>query len=77
MTEGTLLLADAESREDLGTFVGRAKRVDPDGDARLVGHGTVLAVYVSPLHGAGLPTVIGLRAYSLQDPWTGDVVTPL
>jgi hypothetical protein len=73
----TLRLVDAGSRSDLGVLVGRAKRVDPDGDARLVGHGSVLAVYVSPLHGAGLPTVLGLRTFGLAEPWTGDVVTPL
>jgi hypothetical protein len=70
-------LRDAESRADLGTYIGRAKRVDPDGDARLIGHGTVLAAYVSPLHGGGLPTVLGLRTYALAQPWDGDVLAPL
>ncbi|HEX5533818.1 MAG TPA: hypothetical protein VFX33_08765 [Actinomycetales bacterium] len=70
-------LRDAESRADLGTYVGRAKRVDPDGDARLVGHGLVLAAYVSPLHGGDLPTVLGLRTYGLAQPWDGDVLAPL
>ncbi|GAB2674587.1 hypothetical protein [Thalassiella azotivora] len=70
-------LADEATREDLGTYLARARRVDPDGDARLSGHGPVLAVYVSPLHGAGLPTVVGLRTVALAEPWDGDLVTPL
>lgn len=79
MTDGpeVVSLADEETRADLAVLVGRARRVDPDGDARLVGHGDVLAAYVSPLHGAGLPTVIGLRTYALAGPWHGDVLTPL
>jgi hypothetical protein len=60
-----LTLPDAAALADLTTFVGRAKRVDPDGAARLVGHGDVLAVYVSPVHGSGGPTVIGLRTLQL------------
>jgi hypothetical protein len=70
-------LRDNESRADLGTYVARAKRVDPDGDARLVGHGTVLAAYVSPLHGGDLPIVLGLRTYALAGPWEGDFVASL
>lgn len=77
-----LLLLDAATASDLGTFLTRAKRVDPDGAARLVGHGEVLAVYVSPLHsgslmGGGVPTVIGLRTLALAAPSGADVVAPL
>ena len=74
---GALELADTDTRKDLALLLTRARRVDPDGDARLSGHGLVLAVYVCPLHGAGLPTVLGLRTIALAQPWTGDVVTPL
>ena len=73
----TLRLVDPESRADLGLYVSRARRVDPEGEARLVGHGAVLAVYVSPLHGTGLPTVLGLRTFRLAAPWAGDLLTPL
>lgn len=78
MTDPVVLrLADLESHADLAVYVGRARRVDPDGDARLVGHGDVLAVYVSPLHGSGLPTVLGLRTFGLAETWHGDVLVPL
>ena len=60
-----LVLPDARSRDDLATFVARARRVDPDGAVRLVASGRVLAVYVSPVHGGGGPTVLGLRAVPL------------
>jgi hypothetical protein len=72
-----LLLPDAGALADLATFVGRAKRVDPDGAARLVGHGDVLAVYVSPVNGGGGPTVLGLRTVALAAPSDLDVTVPL
>ncbi|MFP5347112.1 MAG: hypothetical protein ACLGIA_08795 [Actinomycetes bacterium] len=74
-----LRLVDADARADLRTFVTLARRADSDGDARLVGHGPALALaaYVSPVHGAGLPTVLGLRVFALAEPWTGDVLAPL
>jgi hypothetical protein len=72
-----LTLPDADALADLATFVGRAKRVDPDGAARLVGHGDVLAVYVSPVHGSGGPTVLGLRTLQLALASTVDVTVAL
>lgn len=77
--EGEILLrlVDPDARADLRTFVTLARRADSGGDARLVGHGPVLAVYVSPVHGPGLPTVLGLRVFALARPWAGDLLTPL
>jgi hypothetical protein len=73
-----LELADGETIDDLSTYVSRARRVDPDGAARLVASGGVLAVYVSPVHGAPGPTVIGLRTAALADAQTQlDVTVPL
>lgn len=72
-----LALADADSWADLATYVSRARRVDPDGAARLVAGGGVLATYVSPVHGAGGPTVLGLRTALLADDQTLDVTVPL
>ncbi|HZI98298.1 MAG TPA: hypothetical protein VFD41_12315 [Actinomycetales bacterium] len=72
-----LRLADVGTATDLATFVARAKRVDPDGAARLLGAGAVLAVYVSPVHGTGAPTVLGLRTLGLRAPADVDVVVPL
>jgi hypothetical protein len=75
--EEALHLADTETLDDLATFVQRAKHLDPDGAARLVGHGDVLAVYVSPVHGAGLPVVLGLRTLALARPSALDATVPL
>jgi len=71
-----LLLAEAPAT-DLATFVGRAQRIDPDGSARLVASGPVLAAYASPVHGAGGPTVLALRVHGLMEPAEVDVTVPL
>ena len=73
----SLHLADQLSRHDLATFVGRAKRLDADGAARLTVHQSVLAVYVSPLHGGGGPDVLGLRTFALGEPSDLDAVVDL
>jgi hypothetical protein len=73
-----LTLADVETFRDLATYVTRARRVDPDGAARLMAQQGVLAAYVSPVHGAPGPTVLGLRAVALADPGVElDVTVPL
>ena len=72
-----LALPDAETLADLETFVGRARRVDPDGAARLVASGSVLATYVSPVHGGGGPTVLGLRVVALAAPLALDATVSL
>ena len=73
----SLRFADRASLDDLGTFVARAKYLDATGAARLSGHGSVLAVYVCPLHGGGGPDVLGLRTVALAQEWRGDVVVDL
>lgn len=77
MSGSTAVLPDIGALRDLRAFVGRAHRADPEGSARLVGHGAVLAVYVSPLHGAGGPTVLGLRTTALLRPSRADVTVVL
>ena len=72
-----LLLPDVEALGDLETFVGRARRVDPDGAARLVASGKVLAAYVSPVHGGDGPVVLALRVLDLAEPAALDVTVPL
>jgi hypothetical protein len=72
-----LRFPDAETLADLVTFVGRARRVDPDGAARLAAHGDVLAVWVSPVHGAGGPLVLGMRTVRLAGVSAADLVVPL
>ncbi|MGN6611444.1 MAG: hypothetical protein ACTHLJ_06685 [Angustibacter sp.] len=71
------LLVPAAALADLATYVGRARRVDPDGAVRLVGLGAALAVYVSPVHGSGGPTVLGLRVLPLAEPSDVDVTVAL
>lgn len=61
----SLLLPDDGTPADLVTYLARAARVDPGGATRLVARGDVLAAYVSPVHGGGGPTVIGLRVLRL------------
>ncbi len=73
---GPLRLADPQTFRDLATFVGRARRLDPDGAARLVAHRSVLAVYVSPVHGGGGPTVLGLRTLALAEAADLDLTVP-
>ena len=73
----SLLLPDDEATADLVTYVGRAHRVDPGGATRLVARSEVLAVYVSPVHGGGGPTVIGLRVVRLAQGADVDTTVPL
>lgn len=75
--DGVLCLPDRATLADLTAFVGRAKRVDADGAARLIGHGDVLAVYVSPVHGGGGPTILGLRTLALARASDVDTTVPL
>lgn len=74
--------ADPRALADLAVLVARARRADPEGAARLVAvpapdGGGVLAVSVSPLHGPGLPTVLGMRALALRGPARLDVTVAL
>ena len=73
-------LPDAASLGDLRTYLGRATRIE-DGSVRLIADSGVLAVYTAILYPIGLldelPTVLGLRTFSLVQPATIDVVVPL
>ncbi len=62
---------------DLATYLARARRVAPDGAVRLLATGTALAVYVSPVHGGGGPTVLGLRVLPLAEPADVDTTVAL
>ncbi|GMA85796.1 hypothetical protein GCM10025868_10460 [Angustibacter aerolatus] len=75
-----LRLPGRGAMQDLATFTGRARRVDPDGAVRLVLRDTLLAAYVSPVHGGGGPTVLGLRVARLPGPGAAhdlDLTVPL
>lgn len=73
----TSLLLGAAPGTDLATFVGRAQRVDPSGSVRLVGMGTLLAAYTSPVNGSGGPTVLALRVQPLLAEAVLDTTVPL
>lgn len=80
MTGDALRLADVESVHDLATFVGRARRLDPDGAVRLQCSGSVLAAWVCVLPGQGLSRtglVLGLRTMPLERRQDLDVTVPL
>lgn len=67
----TLRFTDARVREDLATYVGRARALDDDGAIRLQSSGMTLAAYVGVLPGRGLMgegAVIGLRVMPLAEP---------
>lgn len=75
-----LVLADAESLQDLGRYAARARALDTDGAVRLQAVGSVLASWVGVLPGAGLlgvGTTIGLRTSQLAQPADLDVIVPL
>lgn len=77
----SLELASIEDLADLKQFIGRAKRLDGDGLARLRAFGDVLACYVSPIYSGNLleagPTVLGLRTLRLSRPVELDAVLSL
>ncbi|GAA4125607.1 hypothetical protein GCM10022415_32680 [Knoellia locipacati] len=75
-----LVLADAESLQDLGRYAARARALDADGAVRLQAVGSVLASWVGVLPGSGLMgtgTTVGLRTSALAVPAELDVVVPL
>lgn len=72
-----VLLPDLATLSDIKNFVGRARQIDDGGAIRLVGHGEVLAMYASALHGGGGPTVLSLRVLGLAEPAELDATVPL
>lgn len=77
---GRLVLEDEQSYADFGTFVARARSLNPAGAMRLQTSGPVLAAYVGVLEGRGLlgdGTVVGLRVTPLALPATVDVTVTL
>ena len=75
-----LLFADSYTREDLRTYVNRARSLDADGAIRLRSNGMSLAAYVGVLPGHGLMTagaIIGLRVIALGEPVHLDVTVSL
>ncbi|HET7303126.1 MAG TPA: hypothetical protein VFJ12_01105 [Segeticoccus sp.] len=78
--QAVLHFPDARVREDLSTFLGRARALDEDGAVRLHAAGATLAAYVGVLPGRGLlgeGAVIGMRAMPLAGPVDLDAVVSL
>jgi len=77
---GELRFADADTIEDLRTYVTRARALDAGGAIRLQSFGSTLAAYVGVLPGQGLMTtgaIIGLRLMALAEPADVDVTVSL
>jgi hypothetical protein len=75
-----LRFEDAESLEDLRTYVARARTLESDGAIRLQSHGMALAAYVHVLPGRGparTGAVIGLRVMALAGPADIDATVSL
>lgn len=75
-----LMFADSETRQDLRTFVSRARSLDAGGAIRLQSNGMTLAAYVGVLPGQGpamTGAVIGLRVMALGEPADLDVTVSL
>jgi hypothetical protein len=75
------VLADEQTATDMQAYLGRAKRLDPDGLVRLRAFGAVLAAYVAPIYSGNLmdsgPTVLGLRTCELAEPAELDALVPI
>lgn len=75
------VLADEQTAADMQAYLGRAKRLDPDGLVRLRAFGAVLAAYVAPIYSGNLmdsgPTVLGLRTCELAEPAELDALVPI
>ena len=77
---GELRFPDADTLEDLRTYVRRARALDAGGAIRLQSFGSTLAAYVGVLPGQGLMTtgaIIGLRVMALAEPADVDVTVSL
>ena len=76
----TLTLADALTLRDLQVYLSRAARIE-EGSVRLIAGGGVLAVYVAVIYPVGLldevPTVLGLRTFSIRPGEELDSVVPV
>lgn len=76
-----LRLQDRESVEDVGTYLSRARAVDPDGAVRFQAVGGAVGIWTCALAKQGLldstPTVLGLRTAGLAEPAELDVVVAL
>ncbi|WP_138443473.1 hypothetical protein [Sinomonas susongensis] len=74
-------LGDREAVADLGTFIARARAVDPAGAIRFQAVGRVLAMYVCVLRphmlGEATPTVLGMRAVPIASSADVDTTVPM
>lgn len=76
----SLRLVDAESTQDLATYLARARKVDDAGDVRLQAVGGVLAAWTCVVPGHGLASsglVLGLRTFALAEQAVSDRTVPI
>lgn len=74
-----IVLADAESQDDLKRYATILRTADADAGIRLVASGPVLAAYVCVVPGRGITgggTVLGLRTFAVEPGEDVDVVVP-
>ena len=75
-----IVFADGRDFADVGTFIGRARQVQPDGVVRLQRLGALLVTTVAVLEGAGLMgegTVLGMRVVPVVEGSPVDVVVSI
>jgi len=77
----TFQLPETDDLVDLGRYLDRAKRMDPQGAVRLRAYGDVLTVYVAPIfagdYAEGSSVVLGLRTLALAKPTEFDLTVSI
>ncbi|MEI7420160.1 MAG: hypothetical protein WCK24_04780 [Actinomycetes bacterium] len=77
----TFQLPETDDLVDLGRYLDRAKRMDPQGAVRLRAYGDVLTVYVAPIfageYAEGSEVVLGLRTLALAKPTEFDLTVSI
>ncbi len=77
----TFQLPETDDLVDLGRYLDRAKRMDPQGAVRLRAYGDVLTVYVAPIFAGeytdGTSVVLGLRTMALSRPAEFDLTVSI
>jgi len=77
----TFRLPETDDLVDLGRYLDRAKRMDPQGAVRLRAYGDVLTVYVAPIfageYAEASSVVLGLRTMALAKPAEFDLTVSI
>jgi hypothetical protein len=77
----SFILPETDDLVDLGRYLDRAKRMDPQGAVRLRAYGDVLTVYVAPIfageYAEASSVVLGLRTMALAKPAEFDLTVSI